>query len=159
MVWFIRAFFAPMSESFLDGSHRGESRARLFLRPFRSFLSSFFFFIVPMPNPSPMPSNISQLRGFMTHHKDTRCVSVAWWPAEFLLRSRAGWFERVQRERLIPRRGLLRVARTRRRERSVGAMRRVVESPRHEKFRLPGQPTPLPSFRGGRKLNELPLHP
>lgn len=36
-------------------------------------------------------------------------------------------------------------------------MRRRVAEPRHEKFRLPARPTPLPSFRGGRKLNEL-LH-
>lgn len=59
--------------------------ARLFLCPLRfRFLSrrlvpSFplFFFIA---SPSPMPDNISQLRGFMGHHKDTPCVSVAWWP-------------------------------------------------------------------------------
>lgn len=46
----------------------------------------------------------------------------------------------------------------RKRESPCDAPRRRATRPRHEKFRLPAQPTPLPSFRGGRKLNELPLH-
>jgi len=49
-------------------------------------------------------------------------------------------------------------------ERRVGGARLAsvvkpaTRASRHEKFRLPARPTPLPSFRGGRKLNELPPH-
>jgi len=73
---------APIAK-FLDGFYPRESRASSSSSilafpgsPFLARVSYFppFFFLVAAP------SNISQLRSFMGHHKDTRCVSVAWWP-------------------------------------------------------------------------------
>jgi len=159
--------------TFLDGFYQGwVARTSFplpspFSLPLVSSRSFFFFFFIA--SPSPVPGNISQLRGFMGHHKDTRCVSVAWWPTrvnfyygcERLIRTRTTR-ETYPSTRidLVEGRVFFRMA-TKRAERRPRDMpcRWATRLPRHEKFRLPGRPTPLPSFRDGHKLNELPLHP
>lgn len=130
--------------TFLDGFHRGGSRVFSFaLVVFASsrvvsFFPFLFFFIA---SPSPVPGNISQLRGFMGHHKDTRCVSVAWWP------TRVNFY--YGRERLIRARTTRETYSSSRSPQGGRAYatknRRCLASPsytspRHEKFRLPGRP-------------------
>lgn len=86
-VWFIRPLCTSHSTTMLDSENflfwfeeeeeKGAICLLLFSATLLFFRFPFFFFFYH--ESIAMPSNISQLRGFMGHHKDTGCVSVAWW--------------------------------------------------------------------------------
>ena len=88
-VWFIRPLCTSHSTTMLDSENflfwfeeeeeNGAICLLLFSATLLSFRFHFFFFFFFYHESIAMPSNISQLRGFMGHHKDTGCVSVAWW--------------------------------------------------------------------------------